>query len=46
MLGAAAFALCGIRPAEAGCQLIKATHSAASKAEAAREPSPFRAPMT
>ena len=26
----------GLRPAEAACQLIKATHSAASKAEAAR----------
>jgi hypothetical protein len=29
-------ALCGVRAAEAGCQLIKATHSADSKAEAAR----------
>lgn len=36
ILGVAAFALCGLRPAEAGCQLIKATHSAASKSEAAR----------
>jgi hypothetical protein len=36
MLGIAGFALWGLRPAEAGCQLIKATHSAASKAEAAR----------
>jgi hypothetical protein len=31
-----AFALCGLRPAEAGCQLIKATHSGPSKVEAAR----------
>jgi len=31
-----AFILCGVRPAEAGCQLIKATHSGASKAEAAQ----------
>lgn len=29
-------ALCGVRAAEAGCQLIKATHSANSKAEAAQ----------
>jgi len=36
VLGVAAFAFCGIRPAEAGCQLIKATHSAASKAGAAQ----------
>ncbi len=32
----AGFALCGLQPAEAGCQLIKATHSGASKAEAAQ----------
>ena len=32
----AGFALCGLRPAEAACQLIKATHSGASKAEAAQ----------
>lgn len=36
MLGVAAFALGGIQPAEAACQLIKATHSAGSKAEAAK----------
>jgi len=36
VLGVAVFALCGLRPAEAGCQLIKATHSGASKAEAAQ----------
>lgn len=36
MLGVAAFLLCAIAPAEAACQLIKATHSAGSKAEAAR----------
>jgi hypothetical protein len=36
VLGIAVSALCGLRPAEAGCQLIKATHSAASKAEAAQ----------
>ena len=35
-LGVAVFALCGVRPAEAGCQLIKATHSGDSKAEAAQ----------
>jgi hypothetical protein len=35
-LGAAAFALCPSAPAEAACQLIKATHSAGSKAEAAK----------
>jgi len=31
-----AFASFGVKPAEAGCQLITATHSAASKAEAAQ----------
>ncbi len=36
VLGVAIFALCGLRPAEAGCQLITATHSAHSKAEAAQ----------
>jgi hypothetical protein len=36
VLGVAIFALCGLRPAEAGCQLITATHSARSKAEAAQ----------
>ena len=36
VLGVAAFALGAIRPAEAACQLIKATHSAGSKAEAAK----------
>jgi hypothetical protein len=35
-LGVAVFALCASQPAEAACQLIKATHSAGSKAEAAR----------
>ena len=34
VLGVAAFALWGLRSAEAGCQLVTATHSAASKAEA------------
>jgi hypothetical protein len=32
----AIFALGGLQTAQAGCQLIKATHSADSKAEAAR----------
>ena len=32
----AAFGLSAIQPAEAACQLIKATHSAGSKAEAAK----------
>jgi len=32
----AAFGLGAIQPAEAACQLIKATHSAGSKAEAAK----------
>ncbi|HEX9753572.1 MAG TPA: hypothetical protein VGA46_09025 [Methyloceanibacter sp.] len=36
VLGIAAFACGAVRPAEAACQLIKATHSAGSKAEAAR----------
>jgi len=36
VLGVAAFACGAVRPAEATCQLIKATHSAGSKAEAAR----------
>jgi Tfp pilus assembly protein PilV len=36
VLGVAAFACGAIQPAEAACQLIKATHSAGSKAEAAR----------
>jgi hypothetical protein len=36
VLAVAAFAVCAIEPAEAACQLIKATHSAGSKAEAAR----------
>lgn len=36
VLGIAAFACGPARPAEAACQLIKATHSAGSKAEAAR----------
>ena len=35
-LGVAALAFGAIQPAEAACQLIKATHSAGSKAEAAR----------
>lgn len=34
--GGFAFALFGAKPAEAGCQLITATHSADSKAEAAQ----------
>jgi hypothetical protein len=36
LLGAAAFLFCAIEPAEAACQLLKATHSAGSKAEAAK----------
>jgi len=36
VLGIAAFAFGAIQPAEAACQLIKATHSAGSKAEAAK----------
>jgi hypothetical protein len=35
-LGVALFASCAPRPAEAACQFIKATHSAASQAEAAQ----------
>jgi hypothetical protein len=35
-VGGVAFAAVGLRPAEAGCQLITATHSAPSKAEAAQ----------
>ena len=36
MLGVALAIVCAIRPAEASCQLIKATASAGSKADAAR----------
>jgi hypothetical protein len=36
LLGAAALIFCANEPAQAACQLIKATHSAGSKAEAAR----------
>jgi hypothetical protein len=36
VLAIAAFFLCAAQPAEAACQLIKATHSAGSKADAAR----------
>jgi hypothetical protein len=36
LLGVATFMFGVIEPAEAACQLIKATHSAGSKAEAAR----------
>ena len=36
VLGVAAVACGVVRPAEAACQLIKATHSAGSKAEAAK----------
>jgi hypothetical protein len=35
-LGVAAFSFCAVQPAGAACELIKATHSAGSKAEAAR----------
>ena len=35
VLGIAVFAVGGVLPAEAGCQLVTATHSADSKAEAA-----------
>jgi hypothetical protein len=35
-LSVAAFAVCGLRPAMAACQLVTATHSAGSKAEAAK----------
>jgi hypothetical protein len=34
VFGVAVFAFCGLHPAEAGCQLITATHSARSKAKA------------
>ena len=36
LFGFAAIIFCAIEPAQAACQLIKATHSAGSKAEAAR----------
>ncbi|HSD92191.1 MAG TPA: hypothetical protein VLB11_04110 [Methyloceanibacter sp.] len=36
LLGVAAFMLFANQPAEAACQLIKATHSAGSRAEAAK----------
>lgn len=36
VLGVTAFAFGPIQPAEAACQLIKATHSAGSKSEAAK----------
>ena len=36
LLGVAALAFGAIQPAEAACQLLKATHSAGSKAEAAK----------
>lgn len=36
LLGFAALIVCATKPAQAACQLIKATHSAGSKAEAAR----------
>lgn len=36
VLGVAIFALCGLRPAEAACRLVTATHSADSKAAAAQ----------
>jgi hypothetical protein len=36
LLCLAAFFFCAIEPAEAACQLLKATHSAGSKAEAAK----------
>ncbi len=36
LLGFAVFFLGGLQPADAGCQLIKATNSAGSKASAAR----------
>jgi hypothetical protein len=35
LLGGAALLVCGLQPASAGCQLIRATNSAASKALAA-----------
>ena len=36
VLAGTVFALCSLYPAEAGCQLVTATHSADSKAEAAQ----------
>jgi hypothetical protein len=36
LLGVAGFVLCGVEPAAAACQLVKATHSADSKAAAAK----------
>ena len=36
VLAGTVFALCSLHPAEAGCQLVTATHSANSKAEAAQ----------
>lgn len=36
VLGVTGFVLCGIQPAAATCKLVKATHSAGSKVEAAR----------
>jgi hypothetical protein len=36
VLAGTVFALCSLHPAEAGCQLVTATHSADSKAEAAQ----------
>ena len=36
VLASSVFALWGLNPAEAGCQLVTATHSADSKAEAAQ----------
>ena len=35
-LSVAGFAFCGLGPAKASCQLVTATHSAGSKAEAAK----------
>jgi D-arabinose 1-dehydrogenase-like Zn-dependent alcohol dehydrogenase len=37
VFGVAGFALMGIQPAEAGCQLVKATASSTSKAQAAKD---------
>ena len=36
VLAGTVFALCSLHPADAGCQLVTATHSADSKAEAAQ----------
>ena len=36
VLAGTVFAVCSLHPAEAGCQLVTATHSADSKAEAAQ----------